>query len=69
LTKPQKSPEKYLEYFFHLPTLITLALIGLVLLWKIYDVGFYLGPNFARLTTHFGSVSIDWVNGCCNLSF
>jgi|GEM_PF-6333077 len=59
--------EKLLDTFFHLPTLVVMAVLALVVLWHIYGLGFNLGDGFVRLSSNRGSVTVHWVNGCCEL--
>lgn len=59
--------DKLLDTFFHLPTLIVLAVIALVVLWQIYGLDFNLGDGFVRLSSYRGGITVHWVNGCCEL--
>jgi hypothetical protein len=61
--------EKILDYFFHLPTLITIAMFGIVLIWTVYDIGFSAGNGFFRLNSNQGNMSIYWVHGCCDIDW
>ena len=58
---------KILDTFFHLPTLIVLAVICIIVLWTVYDVGLDFGDNFIRLNSNRGNVNLYWGNGCCEL--
>jgi bacteriorhodopsin len=58
-----------LEYFFHLPTLFTIALLCIVVVWQLYDVGFALGEGYLRVNTNQGNLAIYWMNGCCDLDW
>jgi hypothetical protein len=60
---------KILDTFFHLPTLIILTLIGIVLVWRMYGVGFDFGHGFLRLNSNHGNVNLYWTNGCCELDW
>lgn len=56
-----------LDIFFHLPTLIVFAVVCLVLLWTVYDVGIDVGDDFIRLNSNRGNLNLYWGNGCCEL--
>ena len=58
-----------LEYLFHLPTLLTIALLATVLVWQLYDVGFALGEGYLRVNTNRGKLAIYWMNGCCDIDW
>jgi len=60
---------KILNTCFHLPTLITFALLAMVVVWHLYDTSLYFGPGFLRLYTNQGSVTLDWRAGCCALDW
>ena len=57
--------DKIIETFFHLPTLVVFALIGLIIIWLTYDVSFDVGAGFARLTSNQGAINLYWESGCC----
>jgi hypothetical protein len=69
----QKTPlslfDKFLDVFFHLPTLVTIALVSVVILWQICDAGFHMGHGFVRLNTNQGNITLDWLGGCCDLDW
>lgn len=67
MTRFQKSLEQTLDTFFHLPTLIVLAVIALAVLWQIYGLGLNVGDGFVRLSSNRGGITVHWVNGCCDL--
>ena len=58
---------KILNTFFHLPTLVVLAVVCIIVLWKAYDVGFDIGEDFIRLNSNQGNINLYWGNGCCEL--
>jgi hypothetical protein len=58
-----------LDYFFHPPTLVTVALVSIVLVWQFYDVGMSGGNGFLRVTTNQGKVNIYWIHGCCDIDW
>jgi hypothetical protein len=60
---------KYFDTFFHLPTLITIAILSVIIFWEISDAGLYLGEDFVRLTTNQGSITLDWLDGCCDVDW
>jgi hypothetical protein len=60
---------KFLDTFFHLPTLITVALVALLLFWQLADIGVYLGQGFMRLNTNQGNLTLEWRDGCCSLDW
>jgi hypothetical protein len=57
----------FLDTFFHLPTLIGLALLTLLLLWQLYGVSFYLGSGFVRMNSKQGDLTLHWAEGCCEI--
>ncbi|MBN1993503.1 MAG: hypothetical protein JW953_12450 [Anaerolineae bacterium] len=60
---------KFLDTFFHLPTLITIALLSVVMLWRICDAGVHIGQNFIRLHTNQGNLTLEWRDGCCHVDW
>jgi hypothetical protein len=66
---PEMWLNKFLDTFFHLPTLITVALVTLLLLWQLADMGLYLGRGFIRLNTNQGNLILEWRDGCCHLDW
>lgn len=58
-----------LDTFFHLPTLVTIALITVVLVWQLYQINFNVGQGFIRLSTNRGNVTLYWQTGCCRLDW
>ena len=56
-----------LDTFFHLPTLIVFAVLGIIILWMVYDVGLDFGDDFIRLNSNRGNINLYWGNGCCEL--
>ena len=60
--------DKFFEHFFHLPTLVIFAVIGMLLIWFTYDIGLDVGAGFARLTSNQGGLNLYWGSGCCTLS-
>ena len=69
MSKLQKTLDKLLDTFFHLPTLVVIAIIVGVGLWQLYDFGFNLGNTFIRLTSNRGSITLHWADGCCELDW
>ena len=65
----QDSLNKLLDTFFHLPTLIIIAVVILGILWQIYGVGLNLGDGFIRLNSSQGSITLHWIGGCCELEW
>lgn len=61
--------DDFLDNWFHLPTLIILAVIGLAVVWWLYDFNLDLGSGFIRLNTNQGNLNLYWSNGCCDLSW
>jgi len=62
-------PDNLLGYAFHLPTLLVVAIIGVVLVWQLYDIGLAIGQGFLRLYTNHGNLSIYWHHGCCDINW
>ena len=60
---------KFLDTFFHLPTLVTIALMAVIILWRVGDAGLYLGQGFVRLHTNQGNMTLYWTEGCCDLDW
>jgi hypothetical protein len=69
LTRLETLLDEFLDNWFHLPTLIVLALVGLALVWWLYDLNIDLGSGFIRLNTNQGNLNLYWFNGCCDLSW
>jgi hypothetical protein len=69
LTRLETLLDEFLDNWFHLPTLIVLALVGLALVWWLYDLNVDLGVGFIRLNTNQGNLNLYWFNGCCDLSW
>ena len=72
LNEPKNSTElldHLLDTFFHLPTLLALAIISVVILWQVTDAGLHLGPGYLRLNTNQGNMTLDWSAGCCDLDW
>ncbi len=59
----------FLDTFFHLPTLLTMAFIATAILWHISDAGLHLAPQHIRLNTNHGNITFSWANGCCDLDW
>ncbi|RME76547.1 MAG: hypothetical protein D6784_05540 [Chloroflexi bacterium] len=59
----------FLDTFFHLPTLITIAMFTVVLVVRLYQVNLDVGDGFLRLSTTAGQVMLYWQNGCCRLDW
>jgi len=58
-----------LDYLFHLPTLITVALFCIILVWWLYDVGLAAGNGYLLIKSSLGDLGIYWVHGCCYFDF
>ena len=61
--------EDVLDTFFHLPTLITVALVAIVLVWQMYQFSLDLGDGFIRLESIQGDITLLWHSGCCQLEW
>ncbi len=61
--------DKILDTFFHLPTLITIALICMGMVWGLYDISFDFGNGFIRFNSNAGNINLYWINGCCTLNW
>jgi hypothetical protein len=61
--------EEILDTFFHLPTLITVALLAIVIVWQMYQFSLDLGDGFIRLESIQGDVTLLWQTGCCQLKW
>lgn len=55
--------------FFHLPTLITVALVAIVIVWQMYQFSLDLGDGFIRLESIQGDITLLWQTGCCQLEW
>ena len=60
---------RFLDTSFHLPTLVTIALISLIILWTSWDAGIHIGSGFIRLHTNQGNITLEWLDGCCDLDW
>jgi hypothetical protein len=58
-----------LDTFFHLPTLVVMAVLALIIFWQIYGIDFNLGDGFVRLSSNRGSITLHWTGGCCELDW
>jgi hypothetical protein len=67
--KRQAALDKLLDTFFHLPTLVVIAIITLVILRQVYDFNFNLGNDFVRLSSNRGNITLHWTDGCCELNW
>jgi hypothetical protein len=67
--KQQTSLAKLLDTFFHLPTLVAIALICVVLLWQLYDIGVGVSSQFIRLNSNHGNIILYWGEGCCQIGW
>lgn len=61
--------DQALDTFFHLPTLVMFALIAIILLWQVYDLGLNVTASFIQLNSNRGQVMLHWANGCCDLEW
>ena len=64
-----QSLDEVLDTFFHLPTLITIAVIGGLIVWNLYDLGLDYGNGFIRFNSNQGHLNLYWINGCCDLDW
>ena len=67
MQKNQADLDQFLDTFFHLPTLITVALVALVIVWQMYQINLELGDGFIRLESIQGNITLLWQSGCCQL--
>lgn len=58
-----------MDTFFHLPTLITAALLAVIIVWQMYQVELEFGAGFIRLETNQGNITLHWQTGCCHLDW
>lgn len=58
-----------MDTFFHLPTLITVALLAVIIVWQMYQVELEFGAGFIRLETNQGNITLHWQTGCCRLDW
>ena len=63
------SLHKFLDLCFHLPTLLTMAVISVVILWEVSDAGLHAGEGYIRLNTNQGNMTVDWSDGCCDVDW
>ena len=61
--------DKWLDSFFHLPTLVVIAIVTGVIMWQLYDFGLNLGDRFIRLNSNRGSITLHWADGCCEVDW
>jgi hypothetical protein len=61
--------DKLLDTYFHLPTLLAMAIISVVILWQVTDAGLHRGPGYLRLNTNQGNMTLHWSDGCCDLDW
>lgn len=61
--------EKIADTFFHLPTLLIMALLSLIVVWVVFDMRLAIGEGFAQLSTNQGTINLFWVHGCCQIRF
>ncbi|MBI1878499.1 MAG: hypothetical protein HYR94_09780 [Chloroflexi bacterium] len=69
MPKLQTTLDKLLDTFFHLPTLVVIAVIAGAALWQLYDFGLNLDHTFIRLSSNRGSITLHWTDGCCELDW
>jgi hypothetical protein len=69
LSKLELYLDKIIDHFFHLPTLTIYVIVGLTLLWILYDFNLSWGTGFIRLDSNQGAINLYWLNGCCDLSW
>jgi hypothetical protein len=69
LPKRQTNLDRLLDTFFHLPTLIVLALLAVIIVWQMYQVELDVGAGFIRLKTNQGNITLHWQTGCCHLEW
>jgi len=67
--KTQPPADSFFNNFFHSPTLVTLAVISVVILGQVYNLNVDLGQKFVRLNSNRGNVTLFWINGCCDLAW
>jgi hypothetical protein len=63
------SVNKFLDLCFHLPTLLTMAVISVIILWQITDAGLHIGGEYIRLNTNQGNMTLEWSDGCCDVDW
>jgi hypothetical protein len=69
LPKQQPVLDQVLDTFFHLPTLITSALVAIVIVWQMYQIQIDFGNGFIRLESIQGDLTLLWQTGCCQLDW
>jgi len=69
LPKQQPALGQFLDTFFHLPTLISIALIAIVIVWQMCRVEIDVGSGFIRLESIQGDLTLFWKTGCCELDW
>ena len=69
MQKYQAAINNVLDTFFHLPTLITVAMVAIVIVWQIYQFSLDLGDGFIRLESIQGDITLLWQTGCCQLDW
>ena len=63
------SLKKFLDLCFHLPTLLTMAVVSVLILWHVTDAGLHAGAGYLRLNTNQGNMTLDWSDGCCDVDW
>lgn len=58
-----------LDTFFHLPTMVIIAIVSLLIVGQIYQVSINLGRGFVRLTSNQGNLTFYWEPDCCRLDW
>ena len=69
MPKHRVAIKEILDIFFHLPTLITVALVAVVIVWQMYQFSLNLGDGFIRLESIQGDITLLWQTGCCQLEW
>ena len=69
MPKHRLAIEQILDSFFHLPTLITVALVTIAIVWQMYQISLDLGDGFIRLESIQGDITLLWQTGCCQLEW
>ena len=59
------SPAQIFDAVIHVPTLLVIAIFCVALLWYVYGIGLDFGPEFIRVQSNQGNVTLFWTDGCC----
>ncbi len=59
----------FYQDLFHLPTFLTLAIVSVVIIWQVYDIGLSFKEDLLQLRSNRGNVILYWGQGCCQIDW